>query len=342
MKHQLDRVEFYITNVCNFNCTDCNRYSNYRFAGHQLWNDYSEVYKHWSQRLDLDVITVLGGEPLLNPSLDEWLKNLRDLWPDSDLRLVTNGTRLSYWPNLYQLLKDLSITLEVTAHNQLRHSELLSQLKALMDNTVVCTQVGNLENWTEAYKAVSDPSWPACYSIEDFYNLPEYIQQECRTIHRIDPEIYKKNTSHLELVDANNVIILLYHADAFETAPLRYSGNNQFNVYQSDPASAHEVCPIKFCHNFVRGKLYKCPQMALLPEFRKQYHVNMTAQELSLLDNYQPLLPTDSDDQFSNFLNSIGQPIAQCSLCPSNIEINSINSSTKKLKVKKIPIRPIT
>jgi organic radical activating enzyme len=338
MKHYLSLAEFYITNVCNFNCTECNRFSNYRFSGHQLWKDYAEIYQLWSQRIDIDVITILGGEPLLNPGLADWLKGIRGLWPASEIRLVTNGTRLSQWPNLYQLLRDLKIILEVTAHNQLRYDTLCTQLMEMMDSTVVCTLVGTLENWVHTYNAVRDPSWPDCNNIDDFYKLPDYIQQECQTVHRMDPETYRKDMCHLELIDENEVLVTLNYADSFETSPLRYRGNNQFEVYHSDPRQSHNVCPTKYCHNFVRGKLYKCPHMALLPEFRKQYFVDLTTEDLRLLDSYKPLLASDSDDVFDTFLDGLTSYIPQCSLCPSNIELITIHSSTKKLKIKKIPI----
>ena len=43
MTHRLNYAEFYITNVCNLNCTECNRFNNYHFSGHQRWDDYSDV-----------------------------------------------------------------------------------------------------------------------------------------------------------------------------------------------------------------------------------------------------------------------------------------------------------
>jgi len=83
----LDRAEFYITNVCNYNCTHCNRFNNYHFKGHQYWKDVKDVYTEWSERLDLGAITILGGEPTLNPSINEWIDGIAELWQNQRLKL---------------------------------------------------------------------------------------------------------------------------------------------------------------------------------------------------------------------------------------------------------------
>lgn len=85
-------VEFYITNVCNLSCRGCNRFNNYNFKGHQLWNEHADAYEAWSKRLDLPRITIIGGEPTLNPDLELWAMNLRRLWPEAVIMVQSNGT----------------------------------------------------------------------------------------------------------------------------------------------------------------------------------------------------------------------------------------------------------
>lgn len=95
-------VEFYITNVCNLTCRGCNRFNNLNFKGHQYWADHADAYEAWSKRLDLPRITIIGGEPTLNPDLELWTMNLRRLWPDAVIMIQTNGTyqrpeHLTFW-----------------------------------------------------------------------------------------------------------------------------------------------------------------------------------------------------------------------------------------------------
>jgi hypothetical protein len=95
-------VEFYITNVCNLSCRGCNRFNDLNFKGHQYWDDHAEEYEAWSKRLDLPRITIIGGEPTLNPDLEKWCANLRRLWPNAVIMIQTNGTyqrpeHLEFW-----------------------------------------------------------------------------------------------------------------------------------------------------------------------------------------------------------------------------------------------------
>lgn len=115
---RLPVVEFYITNVCNLTCDHCNRFNNHDFKGWQRWTDHAEEYAHWAQHLQFDKIAILGGEPLLNPTLLEWCTGIRQLWPQSAIQIVTNGYQLNRVPGLYQVLQENEILLHVTLHNQ--------------------------------------------------------------------------------------------------------------------------------------------------------------------------------------------------------------------------------
>ena len=87
----LDYVEFYITNVCNFNCTGCNRFNNYNFSGTQRWEDYKDIYARWSKVLSLQGFAILGGEPMLNPTYKDWILGVNALWPKAKKKFVTNA-----------------------------------------------------------------------------------------------------------------------------------------------------------------------------------------------------------------------------------------------------------
>ena len=90
----LTYVEFYITNVCNLNCTNCNRFNNYAFSGHQHWAEYQKVYAEWANRINPQKISILGGEPMLNPTFIDWVEGILRLWPSTVVSVVTNGTHL--------------------------------------------------------------------------------------------------------------------------------------------------------------------------------------------------------------------------------------------------------
>mgnify|MGYP000901469910 CR=1 FL=1 len=90
----IPKIEFYITNVCNLACNECNRFNDLKFTGTQLWKDYEAVYEEWAEHIDFEKIVILGGEPLLNPSIIEWIEGVHRLWPKYGKQVLTNATML--------------------------------------------------------------------------------------------------------------------------------------------------------------------------------------------------------------------------------------------------------
>lgn len=115
MSISLKTVEFYITNVCNLTCRGCNRFNNYNFKGHQKWVDHAQEYELWSQRLDIEQITIIGGEPTLNPDLELFALNLRRLWPDSEIMVQTNGTYIK--PNFAEFWNKYNVGFAISLHD---------------------------------------------------------------------------------------------------------------------------------------------------------------------------------------------------------------------------------
>jgi organic radical activating enzyme len=112
-------VEMYITNVCNLACDGCNRFNNYKFKGFQRWEDYKEVYTEWAKKINFGRIGFLGGEPLLNVDILDWITGVRCLWPRTRINIVTNAYRLNQVPGLYNLIvADKNVHLKVGVHNK--------------------------------------------------------------------------------------------------------------------------------------------------------------------------------------------------------------------------------
>ena len=54
-------IEFYITNVCNLACPQCNRFNDHAFTGYQKWSDYEAEYTDWATKIRLQKVCILGG-----------------------------------------------------------------------------------------------------------------------------------------------------------------------------------------------------------------------------------------------------------------------------------------
>lgn len=117
---RIKNIEFYITNVCNLACEGCNRFNNYKFKGFQRWKDYQHIYAQWAEQVEFtERIGILGGEPLLNPDIMEWIDGVHSLWPKTRLNVVTNAYRLNKVSGLYDyLLSHKNCHIKVGIHNK--------------------------------------------------------------------------------------------------------------------------------------------------------------------------------------------------------------------------------
>lgn len=92
-KPRLYQVEIELSEGCNLNCKGCFQFSNLvegkNFADLKVFeNDLEQLKKiFWG----VGKIKLLGGEPLLNPNFLLYIKKAREIFPDSDIRLVSNG-----------------------------------------------------------------------------------------------------------------------------------------------------------------------------------------------------------------------------------------------------------
>ncbi len=71
-------------------------------------------------------------------------------------------------------------------------------------------------NLVKSYKNVKDPSWPECKSVDDFVNLPNWIQEECIQLHKFSE--YQKVSgvydAILSQVRQQGNIVKSHHYDA--------------------------------------------------------------------------------------------------------------------------------
>lgn len=245
-------LEVYITHVCNLSCRECNRFNNYNFKGHLYWDDYTSDFENWSKRITANRITIIGGEPTLNPDLEKWMSNLRRLWPDVEIMVQTNGTYLR--PEFIDLTNKYNIGFTVSLHD-------VSTAKAIMDN------------WTKNYHS-------------EFGNFVQGF-----------------------IFSQSNII----------------DKGTHFTVYNEEPKLSFDACGMKYDHTLFRGKLYKCPSMALFPEFKNQFNLQLTDEQLKLLKLYQPLDSTCSEEELLEFANTRESPLPQCQFCANNLRFLSAN-----------------
>jgi organic radical activating enzyme len=297
MFHIPNKVDFYITNVCNLTCQGCNRFNNYDFRGWQRWSDYEPAYRQWSKLIKLRAVTIMGGEPFLNPTLQDWVRGINELF-GIEVQVLTNGTRFPYIKNFYNTLLYQSPVngaqnhIGVSLHNANQYSQLDTDIKNFLQGPVqVYPKTHNLNMYKSDY-------------------------------------MYR---------DKNNVVVNVYIVDKFLNSTIKQVTvvsqrmNKRFELHNSDPIVAHNNCSFaQFkSYHFIKGGLYKCGPVGLLPEFDQQNNIHMRAEDRALINSYRPLNTENFAEYHQEFFANIDNPIPQCKFCPESARVISINPVPK-------------
>lgn len=281
----IDRLEFYITNVCNLTCDECNRYNNYHFKGWQDWNEWAPILEKWAKKIEVRHPVILGGEPLLNPTITQWMTGLRQLWPEHDgVQIQSNGTRIDRVKGLYETLNDYN-WIGISIHNPADREEIFQRIRNFLVRPIVETK---------------NPNHPV--------------------------------GSYYQFCDANKKWVHCWMSDKFVQSNITELPNGRFGLYNSDPDKAHHNCSFHQFKNYhwIRGKIYKCGPVALMPEFDEQHQFAISEQDRSLLHSYSGLSIDEFDQRGAEFLNTIDDVIPQCKFCPEVYDYKPITFSDRK------------
>ena len=117
MKPRLDILDVSSTIGCNLSCKGCNHFSNYFSPGSKL--DTDELLRDLEiilPRIDIGRVSVIGGEPLLNPRCEEIVNACRS-HTNSPVYLYSNGLLLLQnegW--IREVLEDPRVYLRISIH----------------------------------------------------------------------------------------------------------------------------------------------------------------------------------------------------------------------------------
>jgi organic radical activating enzyme len=108
-----------VTQVCNLICQGCSTYSDIDQKGYVSWNDGLSQIEPWLERVTFDHFGLMGGEPLINPHIHDWLIGIRKLMPNTTIRFPINGTLLHKHLDIVDLLSEMgNVIFKITVHIQ--------------------------------------------------------------------------------------------------------------------------------------------------------------------------------------------------------------------------------
>lgn len=94
-KFKITYLETMVSWGCNLSCVGCTNFCDYRHHGFPDWGNVEQDLYGWSKVIEPEVFALMGGEPLLNPHLKQWICGVRKIFPNSFILLITNGVLLN-------------------------------------------------------------------------------------------------------------------------------------------------------------------------------------------------------------------------------------------------------
>jgi organic radical activating enzyme len=170
MKPHLNILDVSATIGCNLSCKGCNHFSNYFAPGSKLDTDkLIEDIHTILPRLDVDRVSVIGGEPLLNPRCKEILDACIES-SEKAVYLYSNAILLKdnqEWVEevLHHPRVSLRISLHLPENSELGMS-VLTNVKNFMDTSkypskILVTQHHNgQDRWFNSIKQLNDKIYP--------------------------------------------------------------------------------------------------------------------------------------------------------------------------------------
>ena len=122
---ELETMEIHVAEHCNLNCKTCSMFCGLvETCDFPCYQEFEEGIKQLKNFFPhIKKFRIIGGEPLLNPELDKYICLIRNVYPYTDIRLISNGilvTKMS--DQLIQTIIDNDVTFIVTQYISLKHS----------------------------------------------------------------------------------------------------------------------------------------------------------------------------------------------------------------------------
>jgi organic radical activating enzyme len=271
-KFNIDILQFYITNVCNLTCKDCESFNDRKFKGHFYWEDYADDYRQWSKLVDIENLGIIGGEPFANPTLLTWVKEVKALWPNSPTAEIwTNGTYLKHKQDLAKQIIKEGFQLRVCVHDPAQYDEVKFYLEEILKDFNPSTQQtlpNNIEYYTGNQKIAT------IFSTYSFYKVAQHhISRGITYLHNSDPDAAFKicgdECHYLLRGKMYRCALTAIASDLTEQFKIEDSAANLLKNYKScSPWDS-----LTDIESFIDGLSSSVPQCSVCPEKRTLYPI---------------------------------------------------------------------
>jgi len=261
LKPVLPFLETMATQVCNLTCEGCTNYSDLTHQGYVKWADMEQDLSAWLQVVDIPDFGIMGGEPLINPEIREWLRGVRRLMPQSQIRFTTNGLLLNKHFDVLDVAHEIGNTVfKITVHTPGPEIEYIIQrvfdkydwesvteygIQRWRTTNNLRFQVNRPTQFVKSYKGMYNDMMP--YNSVPAESFGACIQQTCPLLYQ--GRIYKCSTQGL----LRETLTKVGNPNSTEWAPYLVDGIGvddtdaigQFIANFGRPAAVCRMCPSK-------------------------------------------------------------------------------------------------
>ena len=146
-KVSLPQVLIDIVYGCNLRCTHCTHFSPYR-SGYVSVKDFVLWCKTWREKLQVEEVRILGGEPFLHPELRSILLECRKIWDTSRIVVHSNGTLINQSSlELLEAIKEIGAHIIVSDHGVFTKCSDCNDMCRLLEQH----KIDYVRNWADDY-----------------------------------------------------------------------------------------------------------------------------------------------------------------------------------------------
>ena len=116
-KRKKIKFEIHLVEHCNLNCAGCDNFSSIAEPEFVSVEDFKKDFERMGELFDhkCEKIFLIGGEPLLHPEFNEFVKIARENFTSGEIDVFTNGILLArqpdeFWKNLHDNKTGLNVT----------------------------------------------------------------------------------------------------------------------------------------------------------------------------------------------------------------------------------------
>jgi len=212
----VNNLDVHVINSCNLHCHGCNHLANYGYGGPFKVEELVDWMKPWKDRLYFKRISLLGGEPLLNPYLKDICIAYRRLFSQKEtkLRIITNGILITKCPWLKELIQEYHVHIQVSLHvftGKTKNEKLINQVKEGM---------ALLEKWAGDTVRPAESSWGPYVEAKQKLNFQVFYQGAGTQIKPFQHDDITESKKHCACKT-----LQLYKSNLYKCAPIAYIGD---------------------------------------------------------------------------------------------------------------------